>query len=75
MPLLALALVASLLVGFGALMLRLSAIAFGEPSPGGTAVATSTVPMFVHLALVLMAGVYLPPPIVAWFQTVAEMLG
>jgi hydrogenase-4 component F len=75
LPFLAVALVVALLVGFGALMLRLSAIAFGEPSPGGTAVATSTVPMFVHLALVLMAGVYLPPPIVAWFQAVARMLG
>ena len=75
MPLLAVALVVSLLVGFGALMLRLSGIAFGEPSPGATPVATSTVPMVVHLALVLMAGVWLPPAIVAWFQTVAGMLG
>jgi hydrogenase-4 component F len=75
MPLLALALVASLLIGFGALMLRLSGIAFGEPSPGTAPVAASTVPMYVHLALVLAAGIYLPPPLVVWFQTVAGMLG
>ncbi|MFM9857791.1 hydrogenase 4 subunit F [Pseudoxanthobacter sp. M-2] len=75
MPLLAVALVASLLIGFGALMLRLSGIAFGEPSSGTAPVAASTVPMYVHLALVLMAGVWLPPPLVAWFQTIAGMLG
>jgi hydrogenase-4 component F len=31
--------------------------------------------MFAHLALVLAAGVYLPPPLVAWFQQVAAALG
>jgi hydrogenase-4 component F len=31
--------------------------------------------MFAHLALVLIAGVYLPAPVVAWFQHVARLLG
>jgi hydrogenase-4 component F len=31
--------------------------------------------MFAHLALVLIAGVYLPPPLVQWFQHVAGLLG
>jgi hydrogenase-4 component F len=31
--------------------------------------------MLAHLALVLVAGVYLPPPLVAWFQQVARALG
>ena len=35
----------------------------------------SYVPMFAHLALVLAAGVYLPPALVAWFQHVAGLLG
>ena len=34
----------------------------------------SYVPMFAHLALVLVAGIYLPPPLVAWFQHVARLL-
>ena len=43
---------------------------------GGTAPAqASYVPMFAHLALVLGAGVYLPPPLVVWFQNVAGVLG
>jgi hydrogenase-4 component F len=74
-PLLALPLVFGLLVGVGALFLRLNGIAFGEPK-GPTAKATgSYAPMFAHLALVLMAGVYLPGPLVAWFQNVARLLG
>jgi hydrogenase-4 component F len=31
--------------------------------------------MFGHLALVVAAGIYLPPPMVAWFQHVAALLG
>jgi hydrogenase-4 component F len=31
--------------------------------------------MFAHLALVLCAGLYLPPALVAWFQSVARLLG
>jgi hydrogenase-4 component F len=74
-PLLAIPLVLGLLIGVGALFLRLNAIAFGEPR-GPTAKAKgSYVPMFAHLALVLTAGVYLPGPLVAWFQNVAKLLG
>jgi hydrogenase-4 component F len=31
--------------------------------------------MFAHLGLVLAAGIYLPPALVAWFQHVAALLG
>jgi hydrogenase-4 component F len=31
--------------------------------------------MFAHLGLVLMAGIYVPAPVVAWFQHVANLLG
>src|ERR671931_183942 len=30
---------------------------------------------FAHLALVLLAGIHLPAPLVAWFQNVARLLG
>jgi hydrogenase-4 component F len=74
-PLLALPLVVGLLTGFGALMLRLQGLAFGTPSAAGAPVEASHVPMFAHLGLVLLAGVYLPAPLVAWFQNVALRLG
>jgi hydrogenase-4 component F len=73
--LLALVLVFGLLVAFGALLYRLQQILFGEPSgPAGT-VKASYVPLFVHLAAVLTAGVWLPEPIVQWFRAVAAQLG
>ena len=74
-PLLAVALVLGLLVAFGALLLRLQGIAFGEPTGSRAPVRASYVPIFAHLALVLVAGFYLPPVLVAWFQHVARMLG
>ena len=74
-PLLAAILVFGILVGFGALFLRLNGIAFGEPRGATAEAQASYVPMFVHLAIVFVAGVYLPPPLVAWFQNVAKLLG
>jgi hydrogenase-4 component F len=74
-PLLALLLVFGLLIAFGALTLRLTGIAFGEPRGSTQPSQASHVPMFAHLALVLVAGVYLPAPIVIWFQHVAHLLG
>ena len=74
-PLLALLVVFGLLVAFGALMLRLSEVAFGEATGSTAAVEASYVPLFAHLALVLAAGIYLPGPLVAWFQSVARLLG
>ncbi len=74
-PLLAISLVLGLLVAFGALLLRVSGLAFGEPSGSEAPVQASYVPMFAHLVLVFVAGIYLPPPLVAWFQHVAAVLG
>ncbi len=74
-PLLALPLVAGLLIAFGALLLRVHGLAFGEPAGSTAPVKASHLPMAAHLGLVLMAGIYLPPPLVAWFQHVAHLLG
>jgi hydrogenase-4 component F len=74
MPLLAIPLVIGLLVAFGALMLRLQGVAFGEPTGHSEPVKASYLPLATHLTLVLIAGIYLPPPLVAWFQHVARML-
>jgi hydrogenase-4 component F len=74
-PLLAILLVFGLLIAFGALMLRLNEVAFGEPTGSTAPVKASYVPLFAHLALVLAAGIYLPGPLVTWFQAVARLLG
>jgi hydrogenase-4 component F len=74
-PLLALLFVFGLLVSFGALFLRVISVSFGEPRGPTAVVAASYVPMFTHLALVLIAGIWLPRPLVTWFQHVATLLG
>jgi hydrogenase-4 component F len=73
-PWLALLLVFGLLLAFGALVLRLQGMAFGEPSSGDRRSTASSLPIVAHLGLVLVAGLYLPPPLVTWFQHVAAML-
>src|SRR5262245_11268964 len=74
-PLLALLVVLGLLIAFGALLLRLSEVAFGKPTGSTAPVEASYVPLYAHLALVTCAGIYLPAPLVAWFQAVARLLG
>jgi hydrogenase-4 component F len=74
-PLLAVPLVGGILVGFGALMLRLSGLAFGEPTGPSDPAKASYVPMYLNLGLVFVAGFYLPPVLVSWFQHVAAQLG
>jgi hydrogenase-4 component F len=74
-PLLAVLFIAGLLLAFGALLLRVTDVAFGEIKGPVGPVHASYVPMFAHLALVLIAGIWLPPPIVTWFQHVASLLG
>jgi hydrogenase-4 component F len=73
-PLLALLLVFGLLLAFGALLLRLNSVAFGPVKGPVGRVHASYIPMFAHLSLVLVAGIWLPPPVVAWFQHVAVLL-
>ena len=61
----------------GPLVWRLTGIAFGKPSPSvvDAGKRPSMLPLIIHLLLVLIAGLYLPGPLVAWFQNVARMLG
>jgi hydrogenase-4 component F len=74
-PLLAVPLVLGLLIGFGALVLRMQGLAFGSPSANSAPVHASYVPLFVHLAIVLAAGLFLPDALVSWFRAVAAMVG
>jgi hydrogenase-4 component F len=74
-PLLATILAVGILIALGGLFLRLNTIAFGEPRGPSGAAEASYVPMFAHLALVFMAGIYMPPALVTGFQNVARLLG
>jgi len=74
-PVLAVILALGIMLAFGALLMHLQKILFGEPVGPSNKVSASSVPMFIHMALVLLAGLWLPPALVDWFQQVAEVLG
>ena len=75
-PVLAILLVLGLLLAIGALFWRLQDVILGAPGEGRVVpVRASYLPMWAHLGLVLVAGVWLPPPLVAWFEEVARWLG
>lgn len=76
-PLLALPIMAGLLIAFGALIWKTQNMVFSKPSidPQQSYAAWALAPLFAHLALVILAGVWLPEPLVDWFRTVAKLLG
>jgi hydrogenase-4 component F len=74
-PVLAILVVFGLLVAFGALLLQVTGIAFGEPTGNNAPSKASYLPLYTHLALVLGAGLFLPAPLVGWFQHIAGILG
>jgi hydrogenase-4 component F len=74
-PVLAVVLIFGLLLSFGALLLRLTEVAFGEVKGPVGPVHASYLPVIAHLSLVLAAGIWLPPLLVTWFQHVAARLG
>ncbi|HTW75848.1 MAG TPA: hydrogenase 4 subunit F [Steroidobacteraceae bacterium] len=74
-PWLAVLLVIGLLIAFSALILRLHALAFGATTRRHSLPAWRMAPIALHLALVAVAGVYLPKLVVTWFRHVAGQLG
>jgi hydrogenase-4 component F len=67
--------VLALLVSIGALFMRLNGLAFGTPVGPATENRMSYLPIVAHFTLVLIAGIWLPPAVVVWFQNVAGLLG
>src|SRR6202008_676435 len=74
-PWLAIILALGILVALGGLFLRLNAIAFGAPRGPTAKAKASYVPMFTHLALVFVPGIYMPQALVKGFENVARLLG
>jgi hydrogenase-4 component F len=74
-PLLAIVLALVIIIALGGLFGRLNTIAFGEPRGSTSTSHASYVPMFAHLAIVFIAGIYMPPALVTGFQNVARLLG
>jgi hydrogenase-4 component F len=62
-------------VAFAAVFSRVQPMVFGESSVQPLAHPPALIPVFVHLALGLMLGLYIPPYLDAWYRQAAAMLG
>ena len=62
-------------VAFASVFSRVQPMVFGETNVKPLAHPPALIPVFVHLALALMLGLYIPPYLNAWYRQAAAMLG
>ncbi len=62
-------------VAFSAMLIRVLPMVFGETDLKPLDHPPALVPVFVHLGLALMLGLYIPPYLNDWFVQAAKMLG
>ena len=62
-------------LAFASVFSRVQPMVFGETTLRPLAHPPALIPVFVHLALGLMLGLYIPPYLDAWYRQAASMLG
>jgi hydrogenase-4 component F len=62
-------------VAFASVLVRVLPMVFGETSLKPLAHAPALLPVFVHLGLALILGLYIPPYLNTWYVQAARMLG
>lgn len=62
-------------VAFASVFGRVQPMVFGDTALKPLAHPPALVPVFVHLALSLMLGLYVPPYLDAWYRQAAQMIG
>ena len=62
-------------VAFAAIFSKVQTMVFGETELPRLPHPPALVPVFVHLALVLMLGLYIPPYLADWYRQAAAMIG
>jgi hydrogenase-4 component F len=67
-------LLVSLGVAFAAVLGKVQPMVFGETTVKRLAHPPALVPVFVHLGLALMLGLYIPPYLEAWYQQAARLI-
>ena len=68
-------LLVSLAVAFAAVFSRVQEMVFGETTAKRLPHSPALVPVFVHLALVLMLGLFIPPYLADWYRQAAILIG
>jgi len=68
-------LLAALGVAFASIFGKVQSMVFGESTARRLPHPPAAFPVFVHLAIVLVLGIYIPPYLADWYRTAARMLG
>jgi hydrogenase-4 component F len=62
-------------VAFAAVFSKVQGMVFGDTTARRLPHSPSLVPVFVHLALVLMLGLYIPPYLASWYRQATQLFG
>jgi len=62
-------------VAFAVIFSRVQAMVFGETTAQRLPHPPALFPVFIHLGLVLLLGLYIPPYLAAWYRQAAAMIG
>ena len=62
-------------VAFAAIFGRVQMMVFGETSGERLPHPPALIPVFMHLALVLLLGLYIPPYLAAWYRQATALIG
>jgi hydrogenase-4 component F len=68
-------LLAALGLAFAAVFSRIQPMVFGATTAKRLPVRPAMIPVFVHLALVLMLGLWIPPFLADWYRQAARLIG
>jgi len=68
-------LLAALAVAFAAVFSRVQPMVFGEPTAKRLPHRPAMTPVFVHLLLVLLLGLWIPPFLANWYREAARLIG
>jgi len=68
-------LLAALGLAFASVFSKIQPMVFGETTAKRLPVRPTMVPVFVHLGLVLMLGLWIPPFLAAWYRQAARLIG
>lgn len=62
-------------LAFAAIFTRVQAMVFGEAELKPLPHSPALLPVFAHLLLVLMLGIYIPPALAEWYRLAAALIG
>ena len=62
-------------VAFAGIFMKVQPMVFGESDAPKLPHSPALVPVFVHLAMVLVLGLYIPPALAEWYRAAARLIG